>query len=275
MNCFDNFLRNTIFFIVNVYFFMVHPFVKLYIKIKFRIKKYKMKRKIKHYKKLLKQYYKKFICFITGRAIREYESLDTDSEESSNEYTINCINKHDLSIDDNTYEHNTNNENTNDTSDSEESTDVNKHDTYIDNDNINDEYIEDTTNSEETTNEHIKYSKIVETLNNDEYSSDDAYNYDAKAHDDINIMYKCIKDTDLHNRYNDVAKIIIDDLCNKIINDITSYDNITNEETTNEHSINDDITNDEIMNVNKHDTTIMNDTVNIVIDNENNIVTIS
>ena len=251
MNCFDNFLRNTIFFIVNVYFFVVHPFVKLYIKIKFRIKKYKMKRKIRHYKKLLKQYYKKFIYFITGRVTREYEPLDTDSEESNNDTNIN----------DATLMDNTSNTNINDTSDSEESTDVNKHDTYIDNDNINDEYIEDTTNSEETTNEHIKYSKIVETLNNDEYSSDDAYNYDAKAHDDINIMYKCIKDTDLHNRYNDVAKIIIDDLCNKVINDITSYDDITNE-----HIINDD---------NKHDTTIMNDTVNIVIDNENNIVTIS
>lgn len=262
MNCFDNFLRNTIFFIVNVYFFMVHPFVKLYIKIKFRIKKYKIKRKIKHYKKLLKQYYKKFIYFITGRATREYEPLDTDSEESANEYTINGINKHDLSIDDSTYEHNTNNENTNDTSDDEYTEDTNINDTTLMNntDDINNESKHDT-----NTSEHVKYSKIVEISNNDEYYSDD-YIYDAKAHDDINIMHKCIKDTDLHNRYNDVAKIIIDDLCNKVINDITSYDDIDNEESTNYTNINDD---------NKHDTTIMNDTVNIVIDNENNIVTIS
>ena len=253
MNCFDNFLRNTIFFIVNVYFFMVHPFVKLYIKIKFRIKKYKMKRKIKHYKKLLKQYYKKFIYFITGRVTREYEPLDTDSEESNNDF-IN-VNNNDTTLMNKTNEHIINDTNKHDTTD----------DDYTEDTSINEETTNDTTIMDSTsdinTNEYVKYSKIVEISNNDKYSSDDDYNYDAKAHDDINIMHKCIKDTDLHNRYNDVAKIIIDDLCNKVINDITSYDDITNE-----HIINDD---------NKHDTTIMNDTVNIVIDNENNIVNIS
>ena len=108
MNCFDNFLKNIAFFLVNVYFFMFHPLVKLYIKIKFRIKKYKLKRKLKHYKKCIINYYNKFVYLVTGKTKREYIMLSEEEETDIDKSNIESINEKQTIIKD-TEENNENN----------------------------------------------------------------------------------------------------------------------------------------------------------------------
>lgn len=157
MNCFDKFLKNIAFFLVNVYFFMFHPLVKLYIKIKFRIKKYKLKRKLKHYKKCIINYYNKFVYLVTGKTKREYIMLSEEEETDIDKSNVESIN--------------------------EKQTVINNTDKDNENNIVSD-----------------------------------------------NTTQNTISQYDLHNRYKEVIKVIVDDLCK------TTIDNINKSEQATKHN---------------------------------------